>query len=86
MYIVEIQGKDIVFANSKRTKTNTVWHKNFVGFLFCGWRFFAVCWNKFLWFETTEISGGNKFLRFSVQVAEYLRPCLQGGRVTLLQG
>ena len=34
-----------------------------------------VCGNKFLRFEMTEISGGNLFLRFSVQVAEYL-----GGR------
>ena len=39
-------------------------------FYFAGWRFFVVCGNKFLRFEMTEISAGNYFLRFSVQVAE----------------
>ena len=36
------------------------------------WQFYVVCGNKFLQFEMTEISGGNYFLRFSVQVAENL--------------
>ena len=40
-------------------------------FYFADWRFFVVCGNKFLWFEMTEISGGNSVLRFCVQVAEY---------------
>ena len=39
-------------------------------FYFADWRFFVVCDNKFLRFEMTEISAGNYFLRFSVQVAE----------------
>ena len=28
-------------------------------FYFADWLFFVVCGNKFLWFEMTEISGGN---------------------------
>ena len=39
-------------------------------FYFADWRFFVVCGNKFLWFEMTEMSAGNYFLHFSVQVAE----------------
>ena len=39
-------------------------------FYFADWRFFVVCGNIFLRFEMTEISAGNQFLRFSVQVAE----------------
>ena len=39
-------------------------------FYFADYRFFVVCGIKFLRFEMTEISAGNYFLRFSVQVAE----------------
>ena len=39
-------------------------------FYFADWRFLGVFGNKFLRFEMTEISAGNEFLRFSVQVAD----------------
>ena len=43
--------------------------KFLLDFDFADWRFFEVCENKFFRREWTEISAGNKFLRFSFQAA-----------------
>ena len=53
---------------------NTVLHETFARVLFCGLAIFSVWFagTNFLRFEMTEISAGNKFLRFSVQATEHL--------------